>query len=138
MAPASLILKADDVQRRQRLAVHRVHVGERVGRRDRAVGERVVDDRREEVDRLHDRPLRIQRDHPRVVGPFHADDQAGVSLVFEQSRRGAPQDLRGQLRRSTRRFHHASEAVQPVPVGHRPPRCPCIDGLRLQRERAAR
>src|SRR3972149_14356 len=46
--------EADDGQREQRDGPHRVHVGERVRRGDRAVVVRIVHHRREDVDGLHD------------------------------------------------------------------------------------
>ena len=47
----------DEVERHQRRAAHRVHVGERVGRGDPPPVERVVDDRREEVGGEHEREV---------------------------------------------------------------------------------
>ena len=41
-------------------AAHRVDVGERVGRGDAAEVVRIVDDRREEIDRLHEREIVAQ------------------------------------------------------------------------------
>ena len=51
-------------KRSDRTAAHREDVGERVGRGDLAVGERVVHDRGEEVDRLHERAIAIERKTP--------------------------------------------------------------------------
>ena len=57
------------------VAAHRVDVGERVGRGDPAEVIRVVDDRREEVDRLHERELVGELEHRGVVGGGGADEQ---------------------------------------------------------------
>ena len=49
--------KATMLRARNRAAAHRVNVGERVGRRNAAEVERVVDDRREEIEGLHQRQI---------------------------------------------------------------------------------
>ena len=49
--------KADDVQRGERLAAHRVDVRQRVRRGDLPEEIRIVDDRREKIDRLNEREI---------------------------------------------------------------------------------
>ena len=77
--PAELLeRKRDDVHRRQRHPAHRVDVRQRVRRRDPAEVVRVVDDRREEVDRHHECDLIGQLEHRSVVGGVRADEQPFV------------------------------------------------------------
>ena len=70
---------ADDIQRGLGRAAHRVDVGQRVGRGDCAVGERIVDDRREEIDRVDDRQIVAQTEHSGVVAGSDTDEQVGMS-----------------------------------------------------------
>ena len=56
-------------------AAHREDVVERVRRRDRAEVARVVDDRREEVDREHERALVVEPVDGGVVGRVEPDEQ---------------------------------------------------------------
>ncbi len=97
-----VLREARHVERRLRLAPHGVDVGERVGGRDRAELEGVVDDRREEVDGLHERQVGRDTEHPGVVGGRGADQQIRV-----HHRRERAEDLRQvrrtQLAGSTRR-----------------------------------
>ena len=69
---------ADEVQREQRGAAHRVHVGERVRRGDAAPVVRVVDDRREEVGGHDDREVVAQPVDRGVVGGVEADEEIRV------------------------------------------------------------
>jgi hypothetical protein len=64
-----------EVDREQRPAAHRVHVGQRVRRRDPAPVARVIDDRGEEVRGQHQRALIVQAQHGRVVAFERADEQ---------------------------------------------------------------
>ena len=64
-----------------RLGAHGVDVAQRVGRRDLAEHVRVVDDRREEIDRVDDRQVAPQAEHSRIVGRFRADNHIGVALT---------------------------------------------------------
>ena len=64
-----------EVDREQRPAAHRVHVGQRVRGRDPAPVARVVDDRGEEVRGQHQRALVVQAEHGRVVALERADEQ---------------------------------------------------------------
>ena len=69
-----------DVEREQHAAAHRVDIRHRVGRRDRAELVGVVDHRREEVERLHQRVLVVERVHGGVVGHVEPDEQLGKLL----------------------------------------------------------
>ena len=69
---------AREVERGDRHAAHGVDVAERVGGRDLAVDERVVHDRREKVDRLHDGEVRREPVNARVVVRLGADQQVRV------------------------------------------------------------
>ena len=64
----------------QRPAPHGVDVGDRVGRRDLAVEERVVHDRRDVIDRLDQRQIVGETVHSGVVAGLEADEQVGVGL----------------------------------------------------------
>ena len=66
---------ADQRQREQRRAAHRIDVGDRVGRGDGAEVERVVDDRHEEVGRRDDRLVLVDPVDGGVVGGLDADQQ---------------------------------------------------------------
>ncbi len=58
---------SQDVKRRQRTAAHGINVGQSICRCDLSVGKRVVDDRREEIGRLHQRAISVDAIHPCVV-----------------------------------------------------------------------
>ena len=60
--------KRGDRERGERAPAHRVNVAHRIGGRDLPIHERIVDDGREEVDRLHERPLAVENVHTRIVG----------------------------------------------------------------------
>ena len=71
--------KPGNRERRQRTAAHRVHVAQRIRRRDLAVGEGVVDDRREEVDGLNERRTALPPVHTRIVRGPEVDEDTVVS-----------------------------------------------------------
>ena len=89
-----------DRQRGERAAAHRVDVADRVGRGNLAVDVRVVDDRREEVDRLHERRPPLPPEHTRIVRGPEVDEDAVVGV-----RRDVTQHLSelacGEFARST-------------------------------------
>ena len=64
-----------DREREERCAAHREDVVERIRRSDRAVVGRVVDDRREEVEREDQRALVVEPIDGRVVGGREAHEQ---------------------------------------------------------------
>ena len=92
-----------EVERRQRPAAHRVDVGQRVGRGDAAEVVGVVDDRREEVDGLHERELVGDPPHRRVVARRRAHEQLG--------RRGGGQAADDRQQRGGRQLASAPGAV---------------------------
>ena len=71
-----LLREGCDGQCDQRQAAHREDVVQRVRRRDRAEVAGIVDDRREEVDREHERALVVEPVHRCVVRRVEADEQA--------------------------------------------------------------
>ena len=70
-----------DIQRRDRAAVHGVDVRQGVRRRDPAERVRVVDQRREEIERLDQGEIGREAIHPRVVHGLGADQDVGVELT---------------------------------------------------------
>ena len=70
-----LLREGRDREREQRHAAHREDVVERVRRRDRAEVARVVDDRREEVDREDERALVVEPVDRGVVGRIEPHEQ---------------------------------------------------------------
>ncbi len=66
---------AEQRERHDRLAAHRIHVGDRVGRGDASEIERIVDDRHEEVGRRDERLRIVQAIDGRVVARLGADEQ---------------------------------------------------------------
>ena len=71
--------KAADREREERLAAHREDVRDRIRRCDAPVVVGVVDDRREHVDRLHDRLIVVQPHDGSVVERVVADEDAVVA-----------------------------------------------------------
>jgi hypothetical protein len=63
-----------DVQGRERPASHRVHVREGVGRGNLAVHDRIVDNRREEIDGLDERTVAIDAVNTGIVGRSGSDE----------------------------------------------------------------
>ena len=72
-----LLGEGRDREREQRHPAHCKDVVERVRRRDRPEGPRVVDDGREEVDGEDERAVVVEPVHGRVVGGIEADEQLG-------------------------------------------------------------
>ena len=93
--------KRDERQSEDRTRPHRVDVGERVGRGDLAEEIRVVDDRREEVDRRDEHLPVADPVHGRVVGGRVPDQQGGIRRQRElREKRGKVEltDLAGSTR----------------------------------------
>ena len=78
-----LIGEADEVQRGERLGAHGVDVAERVGGGDATEGERVIDQRREEIRGLHERKLVRKPEHTRIVAGIGPDQQVRVRHGLE-------------------------------------------------------
>ena len=106
----ALVRERRNRKRRERAAAHGVDVAQRVGCGDLAVDERVVDDRREEIDRLHDRRAVIPPVHTGIVRIPEVHQNPWVSL-----RRDVAQHLSelasGEFARSTGAAHHLSEPL---------------------------
>ena len=110
----ALFRKARDRERRDRPSAHRVDVAHRIRRGDLSVDIRVVDDRREEVHRLHQRRSTLPRVHTGIVCSPEVDQDARISLRWEVA-----QDLSelagSEFARSTRAADHLG---QPLPFEH--------------------
>ena len=101
---------SDDVERIQRGAAHRVHVGERVRGRDPSVVARIVDHRGEEVDGRHQRAPGVELPHRRVVAGLGADQQ-GLGALRKRQIAQDLRELRGaELAGSTRAVAEEREA----------------------------
>ena len=102
--------KAGDRQRRQWPPAHRVDVAQRVRRRDLPVDVGVVDDRREEVHRLHQRRPRLPRVHTGIVsGPeVHQDARVGLRRNVAQH---VSELAGGEFARSTSAAHQLGETL---------------------------
>ncbi len=70
-----LLRERGDRESEKRCAAHREDVVERVRRRDAPEQRRVVDERREEVEREHERTLVVELVDRGVVGGVEADEQ---------------------------------------------------------------
>jgi len=89
-----LLRESGDRQREQRRAAHREHVVEGVRGCDAAEGGRVVDERREEIQCEHERPLVVELVHGCVVRGREPDEQIlrlqrneALQELFEPGRR---------------------------------------------------
>jgi L-seryl-tRNA(Ser) seleniumtransferase len=72
-----------DRQREQHSAAHREHIGQGVRSRDLAERPRVVDDRREEVERADDGDTRRDEMDRRIIGWIEPRDQTGRAIAIE-------------------------------------------------------
>jgi hypothetical protein len=88
--------EADQVHSRQRPTAHGVDVGQRVDRSDAAEGERVVDDRREEIGGVDDGHVVRHPHHAGVVGELDADQQV-VRLEPRQPAQDRVEQTLGEL-----------------------------------------
>src|SRR5436190_9801643 len=77
----------DDVHRRQRLSSHRVNVGQCVGGGDLTEIERVVDDWRKKIHRLHEGEVVRQAKDPGVVEGLPADEQSRIWFLGKRGQR---------------------------------------------------
>ena len=104
---------ADEVQREQGPAAHRVDVAQRVGCRDRSPVVRVVDDGGEEVHGLDERYPLGDQVHGGVVGRVEAEEQVGILAPrpFAEAAQDLRQVTRTELARSAR----------PVRIPRQPP-----------------
>jgi len=91
---------SNHIQDRYRCAAHGVAIGQRIRRGDLTEGERIVNDRREKIDRLDQRQLVVYLDDACIVGGVGADQQSWI-VYRRQSLQDFAQLRRAQLRRST-------------------------------------
>ena len=91
----------DEVESGGRCPPHRVNVGHRVGRGDAPPVEGVVDDGREEVDRLHQAQPVGQEVDGGVVTGRRGDQHLGGIFGWGQEAQDLGQVARGELARST-------------------------------------
>ena len=90
-----------DREREQHPAAHREHVGQGVGGGDLAVRDRVVDERREEVERAEDREVVGDPVRGGVVGRLEAGDERGIAAAARaEPRERVGEQVRAQLRRA--------------------------------------
>jgi hypothetical protein len=85
---------ADDRQRQQRHATHGIDVGQRIGRRDAAEIEGVIDDRHEEIGRRDQGLVVVELVDGRVIAGLDADQQ----LLGDDGRRGLGENLFEHIR----------------------------------------
>ena len=76
----SLIRKANNRQRAERLAAHGIHVAERVDGRDLAKGKGIIHNRSKEIDSLHQCLLGGDSIHSGVVGFVKANQHVLIML----------------------------------------------------------
>ena len=100
--------KAGNCHRRNRGAAHGPHVVDRIERRNASVIERVIHNRREEIERLHQRQIVAQTIHSGVVRFVETDQQIRIEGLFLKPAQDLSEDARRQLRRSTRTRNHLS------------------------------
>ena len=104
-----LLGERGDGEGEQGPAAHREHVVQRIRRRDRAERARIVDERREEVDREDDRALVVEAVDRRIVGRIEADEEIlGIGRSEPGEERLEP--ARRVLRRASARLGERRES----------------------------
>ena len=106
----ALFRERGDRERGQRPAAHRVDVADGVGRGDLAVDVRVVDDRREEVDGLHERRSALPREHTRIVRGPEVDEDAVVGRGWDSAQHLSELAC-GEFARSTGAGDHLGQTL---------------------------
>ncbi len=66
-------------QRRNGPATHRIHIAQRIGRGNLSKGKRIINDRREKIDGLHQRQSVAQQIHPCIVVGVEANEYVWIS-----------------------------------------------------------
>src|SRR5262249_39310325 len=89
---------------------HRIHVAQRVGGGNLTVRERVVDDRREEIHRLHERGATRPPVHTGIVRGPEVDQHPGITLRWEVAQH-VSQLARGEFARSTGAGNHVCQTA---------------------------
>jgi hypothetical protein len=79
--------KGDNIERRQRLAAHRIDVGKRVGGSDLTEIEWIVNYRRKEIDGLNESEIVGYAKDPGVVEGLSADEQSWIGFYRERGQR---------------------------------------------------
>ena len=100
-----------DRQGEEDAATHREHVAHRVRGRDLAEGPRVVDERREEVDRADDREVVADAIGGRIVGWLEPGDQLVRSGLRAQTGERLGQQVGTELRRAPAAIGEARSAA---------------------------
>jgi hypothetical protein len=101
--------EAHDAERDERLAAHRIHVGESIGRRDLAEDVGVVDHRRKEIDGGDEREARRQTIDTGIVAGFAADEDIRMTQRRQLGEDGAEVG-RTELARASAGAHLGREA----------------------------
>src|SRR5207245_1957726 len=109
--------KRAQVERRHRPPAHRVHVGQRIGRRHLTIQERIVDDRRDEIGGHDDAEIGTQLIHARVVPGLDADQDFGPVLCC-QARHHLGKVRRTDLGGSTARGRELRDPTSLFHGGH--------------------
>ena len=107
-----------DIQRRDRAAVHGVDVRQGIRRRDPAERVRVVDQRREEIERLDQGEIGREAIHPRVVHGLGADQDVGIDLTLRPGAQDLRDPRRGDLARSPGAVGVVGESLLPSEHRH--------------------
>src|SRR6185369_18080548 len=80
---------------------------------------RIVDDRREEIERLHQRQIIAQSIHYGVIRFVETDQQIRIVWLSLEPAQHLSEDLRRQLGRSTRARNHLSQTHLDSSFSHR-------------------
>ena len=102
---------ANDVERRPGRSTHRINVRERVGRGNLPVNERIVNNRREKIDRAHQGKVFADKIDASVVSGRDSDQEIGVGFGLKPGQCSL-QVRRTQLTGSTRSLASRSEPHQ--------------------------
>ena len=92
---------ADDRQGQNRTSADRINIGERIGRRDAAEIERIIDHGHKEIRRRHHRTGLVNAIDGGVVTGIIADQQIGIRIGLGQGGKQLPQHGGGNLTAST-------------------------------------
>ena len=111
--------KACNCHRRNRGAAHGPHVVDRIKRRNAAVIERIIYNRREEIERLHERQIVTQTIHSGVVRFVETDQQIRIERLSLKPAQHLSEDARRELGRSTRARNHLSQTHRVPPLEDR-------------------
>src|SRR5205814_7190447 len=105
----ALLRKASNRHRGHRRAAHCPHIINRIEGGNAAVIERIVDNRGEEIERLHQREIVAQTIHSGVVRFVETDQQIRIERLSLKPAQHLSEDARRELGRSTRARNHLSQ-----------------------------